>query len=123
HSSPTRRSSDLATSGSVVVSPAAASQLTIQTQPSGTATAGVAFTQQPVIRIEDQYGNLRSADNSTVVTAARSGGSGTLQGTLTTTATSAVEPHSGLNHQVATTITIAFSSGALTSATSEIGRA
>ena len=75
-----------ATSSNVVVSPAAASKLTIQTQPSSTATAGIAFVQQPVVRIEDQYGNLRSSDNSTVVTAARAAGSGTLQGTLTATA-------------------------------------
>src|SRR5438105_15942657 len=56
--------------------------------------------------------------NSSVVTAARSGGSGTLQGTLTATASSGAATFSGLNHQVATTITIVFSSGALTSATS-----
>src|SRR3989449_6684197 len=62
--------------------------------------------------------NLRSADNSTVVTAARSGGSGTLQGTLTATASSGVATFSGLNHQVATTITIAITNGAFTSTTS-----
>src|SRR5207245_1454226 len=79
-----------ATSSNVVVSAAAASKLTILTQPSSTATAGVAFTQQPAIRIEDQYGNLRSGDNSTVVTAARSGGTGSLQGSTTATASSGV---------------------------------
>src|SRR5207247_4649994 len=68
-----------ATSSNVVVSAAAASRLTIQTQPSSTATAGVAFAQQPVVRIEDAFGNLRSSDNSTIVTAARGAGTGTLQ--------------------------------------------
>src|SRR5207237_9630398 len=58
-------------SGSFTISAAAASKLVIQTQPSATATAGVVFAQQPVIRIEDQFGNLLTADNSTVVTAAR----------------------------------------------------
>src|SRR5207248_3157172 len=58
----------------ILVNPAAASRLTIFTQPSLTATAGVAFAQQPVIRVEDAFGNLRSADNSTVVTATRSAG-------------------------------------------------
>src|SRR5206468_3124885 len=58
-------------------------RLTIQTQPASTAMAGVAFAQQPAIRIEDSAGNLLITDNSTVVTAARSAGSGTLQGTLT----------------------------------------
>src|SRR5438876_4542714 len=78
------------TSASVTVNPAAASKLTIQTQPSGSATAGMAFAQQPVIRIEDVLGNLRSSDNSTVVTAARSAGSGALQGDLTATAVNGV---------------------------------
>src|SRR5439155_10705039 len=55
--------------------PALALYLAIQTQPSMTATAGVAFAQQPVIRIEDQFGNLRSADTGTQVTAARNAGS------------------------------------------------
>src|SRR5204863_3906738 len=54
-----------ATSAGVTVNPGPASKLTIQTQPSATATAGVAFAQQPVLRIEDAFGNLCSG---TVVT-------------------------------------------------------
>src|SRR5439155_21365603 len=107
-----------ATSSDVVVSPAAASKLTIQTQPSPAATAGVAFGQQPVIRIEDQYGNLRSSDNSTIVTAARAAGSGTLQGTVTATAVNGLASFVNLAHNVATNITIQFSSASLASATS-----
>src|SRR5206468_4099688 len=107
-----------ATSASVTVNASAASKLTIQTQPSGTATAGVAFTQQPVIRIEDAYGNLRSSDNSTVVTVARSGGSGTLQGTLTATAVNGVATFANLSHNLANTITLSFTASGLTSATS-----
>ena len=64
----------------------AASSLAILTQPSATATAGVPFAQQPVLQVRDQFGNLRNIANgvtdSTVVTAARGNGSGTLQGTL-----------------------------------------
>src|SRR5205823_12523519 len=74
-----------------------ATNLVIRTQPSATATAGVPFGQQPVIEIRDRFGNLRSAangaaDHSTVVTAARNAGtgSGTLQGTLTATASDGV---------------------------------
>src|SRR5439155_24737490 len=93
-------------------------RLSIQTQPSSTAVAGVAFAQQPVIRVEDQYGNLRSSDNSTVVTAARAAGSGTLQSTLTATALNGIATFTNLAHTVATNITIAFTSGSLTSATS-----
>jgi hypothetical protein len=95
-----------------------ARRLGIQTQPGTPATAGVNFSPQPVVRIEDQFGSLRSGDNSTVVTAARSGGTGTLQGTLTATASGGLASFSTLNHQVANTITILFTSGALTSITS-----
>src|SRR5204862_2498317 len=94
-----------ATSSLIAVSPATANRLTIQTQPSATATAGVAFPQQPVIRVEDQFGNLMSSDNSTVVTASRSAGSGTLQGTPTLTAGNAVTSLGKHPHKVATTIT------------------
>ena len=43
----------------------------IDTQPSDTATAGVAFATQPVVYVEDQFGNLVTGDNTTQVTAAR----------------------------------------------------
>src|SRR5439155_8102802 len=95
-------------------------RLSIQTQPSSTAVAGVAFAQQPVIRVEDQYGNLRSSDNTTLVTAVRAAGSGTLQGTLTATALNGIATFTNLAHTVATNITIAFTSGSLTSATSSM---
>src|SRR5204863_430608 len=66
------------TSSNVVVSAAGADHLTIQTQPSPSATAGIAFASQPVVRIEDQFGNVRSSDNSSVISAARAAGAGTL---------------------------------------------
>ena len=46
-------------SGLLTVVPAAANKLVIATQPSPTAAVGVPFAQQPVIYIEDHYGNLR----------------------------------------------------------------
>src|SRR5439155_24209068 len=95
-----------------------AARLVIQTQPSTTATAGVLFAQQPVIRIEDAAGHLLTADSSTVVTATRSSGSGTLQGTLTATASSGLATFTNLAHNLATNITISFTSGTLTNATS-----
>src|SRR5207245_2057191 len=71
-----------------------ASSLAIPTQPSATATAGVAFAQQPVVQVLDQFGTLRSAANgvsdSTVVIAARSSGSGTLQGSTSMTASGGI---------------------------------
>src|SRR5205823_8581546 len=93
-------------------------KLTIQTQPSATATAGVAFAQQPVIRIADQFGNVITSDNATVVTAARNAGSGTLQGTTTATAVNGIATFTNLYHTVATTITIDFTATGLTKATS-----
>src|SRR5262249_44324548 len=83
-----------------------------------TATAGLPFAQQPVLKIRDQFGNLRSATNgvtdSTVVTAARGNGSGTLQGTLSVGATDGVATFTDLSHNAATNITLAFSASGLT---------
>ncbi|HQQ59958.1 MAG TPA: SdrD B-like domain-containing protein, partial [Kiritimatiellia bacterium] len=101
------------TSTGYMVNPAAASKLAVQTQPSATATAGVPFAQQPVIRIEDQYGNLRSADTLTI-TATRSGGTGTLQGSTSIAAVDGIASFTDLAHPVASTITILFTSGVLT---------
>ena len=104
------------TSSDIVISPNVAAQLTIGTQPSATATAGVAFAQQPVIRIEDAYGNL--VNSSAAVTVARNSGSGTLQGTTTVNAVAGIATFSGLNHLVAGTINLQFTSPGLNSATS-----
>jgi hypothetical protein len=71
-----------------------------------------------VLRIEDQFGNVRSSDNSTVITSTRAGGSGTLQGATNLTAVNGVVTFTNLSHKVATNITIQFSSGTLTNATS-----
>src|SRR5947207_11714996 len=106
-----------ATSSNVVVGPATASRLTILTQPASTATAGVAFAPQPVVRIEDQFGNLRSSD-STVVTASRLAGSGTLQGATSVAAVNGIVTFTNLSHNVATNITVQFTSGSLASSTS-----
>jgi hypothetical protein len=104
--------------GVLTVTPASASSLVILTQPSSSATAGVIFAQQPAIAVKDAYGNLRSTDNSTVVSAARNAGSGTLQGTLSVTAVNGVATFANLSHKVANTISLTFSSSGTTNATS-----
>jgi len=71
-----------------------------------------------VIRIEDSFGNLRSSDNSTVVTVTRGAGTAALQGTTTATASGGVASFANLSYPLAETITIVFSSGTLTNATS-----
>ena len=61
--------------------------------------AGVAFATQPVVTIEDQFGNTVTSgtDSSRVVTASLTTGSGTLSGTLTATASGGVASFGGNN--------------------------
>jgi flagellar hook assembly protein FlgD len=99
-----------ASSNNIVVSAAGASKLTIHTQPSPTATSGSPFGTQPLIHIEDLYGNLISGDNSTVVTAAAVGGTGTLSGLTTATASGGVATFTNLNYNKAETIHLEFTS-------------
>ncbi|HTV62415.1 MAG TPA: autotransporter-associated beta strand repeat-containing protein [Verrucomicrobiae bacterium] len=106
-----------ATSGNIVVSPAAASQLVIETQPSATATAGASFTQQPAIQIQDPFGNLEISDNSDVVTASLEQGSDVLYGTLTANSVNGVATFTNLSYHVAESITIEFTDGSLNPAT------
>jgi len=84
----------------------AARALAIQTQPGSSSTAGAPFSPQPQLNVVDQFGNLRNLDNTTVVTAARAGGSGTLLGTLKRTALFGVASYTNLSMNVAGTITI-----------------
>ena len=102
-----------ATSNTVTVSPAAASQLVITQQPSATATAGVVFATQPVVEEEDAFGNVITSDSTHTVTAARSTGSSSLQGSnLTVTLSSGVATFSGLSYNTAETMTIGFTTNA-----------
>ncbi len=94
----------------IVISPAAAASLAIATQPSGTATAGVSFAQQPVVRVVDAFGNLVTSDSTTQITVTRAAGAGTLQGTTTVTVVNGIATFAGLNHTVAGTIDLDFSS-------------
>ena len=109
-----------ATSTDITIVPAAASQLVIHTQPSPTATAGTAFGTQPLVYVEDRYGNLETGDSSThVMAASRPMGSGPLQGTTTVTVASGVATFTNLTDDKAETITLEFTSvPTLTAATS-----
>lgn len=108
---------------SVTFVPDVASQLSITQQPSTTATAGVAFVQQPVINVLDQFNNLVT-DSTAVITASRSSGSGTrpLKGAtaapLQATAIGGVATFSGLKYEEAVAISITFTNDSLTPATS-----
>lgn len=102
----------------ITVNPGPASRLMVQTQPSSVATAGVAFPEQPAIRIEDAAGNLVAADNGRIVTASRAGGSGGLQGPLTATTVNGIATFANLSCTVAGSLTLNFSAAGLTGASS-----
>jgi hypothetical protein len=79
-----------ATSSALSVTFNTAYQIAITTQPVGGQTA-LALTTQPVVEIQDFYGNRVANDNSTVVTAAiSSGAGGTLVGARSLTAVNGV---------------------------------
>jgi hypothetical protein len=71
-----------ATSGTVNLTAGPASQLAITTQPSGSATNGTPFSQQPVLQLRDGAGNAVSK-SGVAVTASIASGGGTLGGTAT----------------------------------------
>ncbi len=100
-----------ASSAIIVVSPAPASQLAIAQQPSGTATAGQSFVSQPAIDEEDQFGNLETGDNSTVVTVSLASGNGPLQGMTNATLSGGVATFTNLADDLAENITLNFSGG------------
>ena len=101
-----------------MVSPATATRLVIQTQPSATATAGQPFGTPVVVYEEDQFGDLETADNSTVVTATLESGAGPLLGTTTVTVSGGVATFANLADNKAGTISLSFTSGDLADAIS-----
>ena len=105
---------------SLTNTPPAPTQLVIQTQPSPMATAGLAFSTQPVVYVEDQSGNLETVDNTTVVTATSlPAGSGPLRGTTSVTVHGGIATFTNLADNTAETITLQFTSDpTLTPATS-----
>jgi hypothetical protein len=104
-------------SDNVLVNAGPATQLAIQTQPSASASAGVAFAQQPKIFIEDASGNIRSND-ALVVSASINTGTGLLLGTTNITSVNGVATFTNLACAGAATNTIRFASGALAPAVS-----
>jgi uncharacterized repeat protein (TIGR03803 family) len=105
-----------ATSNSLTVSPAAASQLAYAVQPSNVA-AGITDSPSIVLDVEDAYGNLITTDNSNVTLSIGSG-PGSVYGTLTVAASDGVATFSTVNFRVAGSYTLTASDGSLTPATS-----
>ena len=74
-----------------------AAKLGIATQPVGPATNGGALATQPVVHIQDKYGNRVTTSTAAVLAAVESGtGSWTLGGTTTRNAASGIATFSGL---------------------------
>ncbi len=103
----------------VVVTHGVATQLAVNTQPSalGNAVAGIAFDPQPVIHINDQWGNhvTTGAGSSLVVSAIKETGNSILKGTLTATAASGVATFGNLNYELAESgVSLRFSATGVT---------
>ena len=107
-------------SSSILISPAVASQLVLQTPPSSTATAGQAFATQPVLELEDQFNNLETGDNSTSVTVSLTSGAGPLQGATEVTVNGGIATFAGLADNMAETITIDYAAGNFTAGPSTV---
>jgi len=95
---------------------AAPSQLVVTTQPSSPATAGVIFGTQPVVAIEDAYGNIVLTASDVITASETAGGnlSGTLGNSVQMAAISGVATFSGLYVTNSGTQTLTFTEGALT---------
>jgi hypothetical protein len=105
-----------ATSGDFTVTPAAASQLVYDVQPSDV-TAGLADSPSIVVDIEDQFGNIVTSDSSNMTLSVASG-PGSLSGTVTVAASSGVVTLSNVILDTAGNHTLTASEGGLTPATS-----
>ncbi len=108
------------TSQSITITPLAATQMAVTTQP-GTATSNVTFPTAPVVTLRDVNNNQVFGNSSPVTVSldASSTGTGTLSGTLTTNAINGVATFSNLKISAGGTYVLKFSvGGAITDVTS-----
>ncbi len=89
-----------ATTAAFTITPAAATQIVLTTQPAASTVAGVAFATQPVAEIRDAFGNVVTTDSSTSVTATLTTGTGALTGTTNKTAASGIVDFAGLGMKI-----------------------
>src|SRR5207249_10233881 len=97
---------DLTTFGLLNTDPGAPRALRISSQPSAVAMAGVPFGSQPAVMTVDQFGNPCYLDVTTVVSATRAAGLGTLQGTTSLPVLSGQCNFTNLSLTIANPITI-----------------
>jgi streptogramin lyase len=106
-----------ATTGSITITPAAPFQLVFAANPPQMVTAGQVFLPNPVIDEEDQFGNLETSDNNTVITAAPTAGSARLQGN-SATVSGGIATFNNLIDTEAQTMTLQFTGDGLPPITS-----
>ena len=102
----------------ITIGPGPAAQLVIATQPYAMVTAGNLLTDPIVVDEEDQYGNLETTDNVTVVTASLATGAGTLKGTTSVTLVNGVASFDNLEDDMAGTLSLQFAASSLPPVTS-----
>ncbi len=106
------------TSGTITITPAAASQIAIGQAPTA-ATAGVAISPTMTADVEDQFGNIVTTDGSKVTVAISTGPTGAaITGTAQVTALHGVATFTGISLKTAGNYKLAFSDASLTAATS-----
>ncbi|HEX3801029.1 MAG TPA: hypothetical protein VH413_20225 [Verrucomicrobiae bacterium] len=102
-------------STSFTILPAVEAQLAVLTQPSASAIAGINFAAQPVVAVEDSFGNI--VTNATDVIVVSETGAGDLSNSPTNgvavSAVKGVATFSGLFITNAATTTLTFTSGSL----------
>ncbi len=108
------------TSNTITVSAGAASRLALSTPPSSSAQSGVAFSQQPVVQVEDASGNPVSQGGDLITATIASGPAGaTVSNATATTGTTGAATFSGLAIGGPTgTYTLSFGASGLTTVTS-----
>lgn len=121
----TNASADTGSISNVTFVFAAAAQVAFTTQPSGTVVAGTNLATQPVVTIQDQYGNTITNSSAQVTLAAvlasdgTTAGGGTLAATTNPlTASSGVATFAGVNYTKAESIKLKATSSGLTQALS-----
>jgi ELWxxDGT repeat protein len=121
---PTLTASDTALNSSPAqtetVNPAAASVLVLQKPPSSTAITGEAFATQPVVYEVDQYGNLETSDDATIITASLATGVGPLEGKHTAELSRGIATFVGLADDKAESISLKFAAGSLSALSNSI---
>ena len=99
-----------------------ATKLAVTTQPAAPLGSGGALATQPIVKVQDAYGNVVTGSSASIAAAAVQG-TWTLGGTKTRTAASGVATFTNLtafSAQAVAGATIAFSSSGLTGATSSV---